>query len=175
VETPWLTPSEDIQEGAHPSAGKMMVSIFWDSQGIIIIDYLEQGRTINVTYYADKLRFLRQEITCERRDKLTPGVLLLHHAPTHTSKVAIAAVTDCGFEILPYPPYYPNSASSDFYLFLKLKTKLRGRRFGSNESVAETVNEFFEDQNREFYFEGLNKFEHSRAKCIDVEGDYIES
>jgi hypothetical protein len=34
-------------------------------------------------------------------------------------------------------------------------------------------NEFFEDQNREFYFEGLNKLEHRRLKCIDVEGDYI--
>jgi hypothetical protein len=33
---------------------------------------------------------------------------------------------------------------------------------------------FFEDQNREFSFEGLDKLEHRWAKCIDVEGDYIE-
>jgi hypothetical protein len=38
----------------------------------------------------------------------------------------------------------------------------------------EAVNEFFEGQNREFYFEGLNKLEHRLAKCIDAEGDYIE-
>jgi hypothetical protein len=63
---------------------------------------------------------------------------------------------------------------SDFYLFPKLKTKLRGRRFGSNEGVMEAVNEFFEDQSREFYFEGLNKLEQRWTKCIDVEGDYIE-
>jgi hypothetical protein len=30
------------------------------------------------------------------------------------------------------------------------------------------------DQNREFYFEDLNKLEHRLAKCIGVEGDYIE-
>jgi hypothetical protein len=65
-------------------------------------------------------------------------------------------------------------APSDFYLFPKQKTKLRGRRFGSNEGVMEAVNEFFEDQNREFYFEGLNKLEHRCAKCIDVEVDNIE-
>jgi hypothetical protein len=59
-------------------------------------------------------------------------------------------------------------------MFPKLKTKLRGRRFGSNESVMEAVNEFFEDQNKDFYFEGLNTLEHKCAKCIDVEGDYIE-
>jgi hypothetical protein len=65
-------------------------------------------------------------------------------------------------------------APSDFYLFPKLKTKLRGRRFGSNQGVMEALNEFFEDQNREFYFEGLNKSEHRWAKNSDVEGDYIE-
>jgi hypothetical protein len=35
----------------------------------------------------------------------------------------------------------------------------------------DAVNEFFEDKNREFYFEVLNKLEHRWAKCIDVEGD----
>jgi histone-lysine N-methyltransferase SETMAR len=93
-----------------------------------MMDYLEQGRTINGTCYADKLRRLRQEIERKRRDKLTQGVLLLHdNALTHTSKVAMAAAADCGFEILPRPPYFPDMASSDFYLFPKLKTKLPGR------------------------------------------------
>jgi hypothetical protein len=69
-----------------------------------MIDYLEQGRTINGTYYEDELRRLRQEIVCKRRGKLTEGVLLLHdNAPAHTSLVAMAAATDCGFEILPHP------------------------------------------------------------------------
>jgi hypothetical protein len=65
-------------------------------------------------------------------------------------------------------------APSDFNLFPKLKTKLRGRCFGSNEGVKEALNEFFEDQNREFYFKGFNKLQHMWAKCIDVEGDYIK-
>ena len=44
------------------SAGKVMASIFWDNQGVLIIDYLEQGCTIKRAYYADELRWLRQEI-----------------------------------------------------------------------------------------------------------------
>jgi hypothetical protein len=35
----------------------------------------------------------------------------------------------------------------------------------------EAVNEFFEDTKRDFYFVGLNKLQHSWAKCTDVEGD----
>jgi histone-lysine N-methyltransferase SETMAR len=136
VEAPWLTPSEAIQ------AGKTVASIFWDSQGIIMIDYLEQGRTINGTYYADELTRLRQEIACKRRGKLTQGVLLMHdNAPAHTSQVAMAVATDCGFEILPNPPYSPDFVPSDFYLF----PKLRCRRFGSNEGVMEAVNVIFEN------------------------------
>jgi hypothetical protein len=38
----------------------------------------------------------------------------------------------------------------------------------------DAVNEFFKDQNRVFYFEGLNKLEHRWTKCIDEDGDYIE-
>jgi hypothetical protein len=67
----------------------MMASFFWkESQGIVMIDYLEQGRTINGTNYVDELRRLRQEIVRKRRGKLTEGVLdlLLHdNARTHTS------------------------------------------------------------------------------------------
>ena len=81
-----------------------MVSIFWDSQGVIIIDYLEQGRTIKNAYYSGKLR-LRQEIT-KRVEK-----------------------------ILQYPPYSPDMAPSDFYLFPKLKYHLRGTQYRSNECV----------------------------------------
>ena len=44
---------------AH-SAGKVMALIFWDSQGVIIIDYLEHGHTINGAYFAGKLRRLHQ-------------------------------------------------------------------------------------------------------------------
>ena len=52
------------------SAGKVMASVFWDSQGEIMIDYFEQGRTINGAYYAAELRRLRQEIARKRRGKL---------------------------------------------------------------------------------------------------------
>jgi histone-lysine N-methyltransferase SETMAR len=108
-----------------------MASFIWDSQEIIMIYYLEQGRTINGTYYADRLRRLRQEMARKRRGKLTQSVLLLHdNALAHTSQVAMAAATDCGFVILPRPPYSPDMAPSDFYLFPKLKTEFPGRHLG---------------------------------------------
>ena len=114
-----------------------------------MIDYLEQGRTINSAYHAGKLRRLRQEIARKRLGKLTHGVLLLQdNAPAHTSQVAMTAGTECGFEILPHPPYSPDMAPSDFYLFPKLKSHLRGTQYGINEGIIEAVNKYLGDQER---------------------------
>ena len=72
-----------------------------------MIDYLEQGRTINGVYYAGELRWLRQEIARNRQGKLTCGVLLLQdNTPAHMSQVAMTAATECGFEILLIPIFF---------------------------------------------------------------------
>ena len=120
-----------------------MASIFWDSQGVIISDYLYQGRTINGAYNAGEWRWLRQEIARKRRGKLTLAALA-GKPPVHTSQVA---ATECGFEIIHHPPYSPDM-TPDFYLFPKLKSHLSGTLYGRNEGVIEAVNEYLRDQEK---------------------------
>ena len=148
----------------HP-AGKVMTSIFWDSQGMIMIDCLEQGRTIKEANYAGELRWLRREISRKRQGKLTCGVLVLC---TH-----ITSFHDCCM----------NADSKSFliphilliwYMFPKLKSPLRGTQYGSNEGVKVTVNEYLGDQENALYFEGIRMLKQRWAKCIALKVDYIE-
>ena len=140
-----------------------------------MIDYLQQDRTIIGAYYAGKLRQLYQEIARKTREKLTRGVLLLQdNNSAHTSQVAMTTPTECGFEILSLPPYSPDMAPPEFCLFPKLKFYLQGTQYGSNEGVIEAVNEYFGDQEKAFYFEGIRKPEQGWAKCIALNGIYIE-
>jgi len=37
------------------SAGKILASIFWDQDGILLIDYFPKGQTINAEYYSSLL------------------------------------------------------------------------------------------------------------------------
>jgi hypothetical protein len=37
------------------TAGKVLASIFWDQDGILLIDYLPKGQTINAEYYSSLL------------------------------------------------------------------------------------------------------------------------
>ena len=39
-----------------PSAGKVLATVFFDDKGVILVDYLQQGATINDVYYSDLLR-----------------------------------------------------------------------------------------------------------------------
>ena len=160
---------------AVPSAGKVMASVFWDTEGIIMIDYLEKGQTINGEYYSNELRQLRENLKVKRRGKLSKGVLLLQdNAPVHNAAIAIAAASTCGFELLPHPPYSPDLAPSDFFLFPRLKDAITGKHYGTNDDVKAAVDDYFDTLPKSFFFEGLQKLQKRWEKCIAVQGDYIE-
>jgi len=46
---------------------KVMATVFWDAEGIVLIDYLEHGSTITEIYYADLIRKARAAL--RRRDE----------------------------------------------------------------------------------------------------------
>ena len=47
-------------------AGKVMASVFWDGKGIIYIDYLKKGKTINGEYYIALLVRLKTNVAKKR-------------------------------------------------------------------------------------------------------------
>ena len=145
-----ILPGECVPKKAKtvPSAGKVMATVFWDSQGVIYIDYLRkakrsQGFTMP-NYWADSISNCRK-----KRPHLAKKKVLFHHdnAPAHTSAVATAKLVVLGYEQLPYLPYSPDLASCDFYLFPNLEKSLAGQKFKSNEVIAAT----------EAYFADLKK------------------
>ena len=152
-----------------------MATVFWDSEGILLIDYKDKGVSITGQYYASILERLKESIKEKRRGKLTKGVLLLHdNAPVHKSRVALAALHNVGFDILDHPPYSPDLAPSDYYLFPKLKKELRGKKFSTDEEVKDAVSAYFSDKDKTFFNEGIHKLIERTEKCIRVAGEYIE-
>lgn len=160
---------------AVPSAGKVLASVFWDAEGLLLIDYLEKGATITGNYYAQLIVKLREAVKQKRRGKLRKGVLFHQdNAPVHKSLVAMTAIRDAGFQIVDHPPYSPDLAPSDFQLFPKLKENLRGRKFSSNDAVMFAVNEWFDTVDKSFFSNAIEMLEHRWEKCINMQGDYVE-
>ena len=65
-----------------------------------------------------------------------------------------AATQQCGFQQLSHPPYSPDLAPSDYFLFRVMKKFIRGKRFSSDEEVKEAVMTRFEEQSKDFFSQG---------------------
>jgi len=157
------------------SAGKVMATVFWDRKGVLLIDFMPPGTTINSDRYCDTLKKLRRAIQNRRRGRLSSGVRLLHdNARPHVSLQTQELLTNFGWTVIPHPPYSPDLAPSDYHLFPKLKEHLGGLRFNTDDDVKEEVNRFLKGLEANFFDMGIQKLEHRLQKCLDRNGDYVE-
>jgi hypothetical protein len=64
---------------------------------------------------------------------------LLHHdnAPAHTAFSAQRFLAAKNVAVVPHPPYSPDLAPCDFFLFPRMKSKLKGRRFQDVTDIQE--------------------------------------
>ena len=142
------------------SADKVLASVFWDVQGILSIDYLEKGRTINSKYYIALLVCLKKEIAKKWPQRKKKNVLFQQdNALCHKSIATMAKLHALHFKLLPHPPFSPDLAPSDYWLFSDLKRMFQGKRFGSNEEVISETEFYFEAKDKFFYKKGIELLE----------------
>ena len=133
-----------------------MATVFWDARGIIFIDYLEKGKTITGEYYASLLDQLKVKIQ-EKRPHLNRKKILFHqdNARVHTCLRSMAKIDELKFQLVDHPPYSPDLAPSDYFLFPNLKKWLGGQRFFSNEEVIDQTDAYFENLPKSYFSDGL--------------------
>jgi transposase len=114
-----------------------MLICFFDIEGIVHQEFVPAGQTVNGKFYFDVLRRLRENIRRKRPDKWRNNSWVLHHdnAPAHASLVVRQFVASTNTKVIPHPPYSPDLAHCDFFIFPKMKLKLKGRRFDSIEEI----------------------------------------
>ncbi|KAG5327480.1 MOS1T transposase, partial [Pseudoatta argentina] len=105
--------------------------------------------------------------------KKLSGAAIAHNAPTHSSAVATAKLIELRYE-LPHPPYSPNLAPCDFFLYPNLKKWLGGKKFTSNEKVIAKTKAYFAEFDKSYFSEGLKKWQKRWEKCILLKVDYDE-
>ncbi|UYV77575.1 SCD [Cordylochernes scorpioides] len=121
------------------SRNKVLLVAFLDKKGIVHPEYLPAGQTVIKEMYLSILRRLREAIRKKRPEKWTNGDWILHHdnARPHTAHLVTSFLAKNGTEILPQPPYSPDTAPNDLFLFPKLKAVLKGRHFDTREDIIE--------------------------------------
>jgi histone-lysine N-methyltransferase SETMAR len=155
------------------SAGKCLLTVFWDYRGVIHQEFMAKGTTINSEAYVQTIRKLKQRINRVRRDK-KPMILQHDNARPHTSVFTKAALDNFGFQVLAHPPYSPDLAPSDFWLFGTLKKYLRGIHFTCDDEIQAATIKWFREQPEKFYSDGIQKLVERWRRCVERLGDYVE-
>lgn len=155
-------------------ACKVMCTIFWERKGVILLDFLEPGKTFNSDCYIETLTKLRAQIASMRPEKGETLCLQHNNARPHTSLKTTEYMTEFSWKVLPHPLHSPNLTPSDFPLFGFMKDRLHMQHFPDSNTVIDDVRKWVASAGTHFYKRGIKALGHRWRKCIENSGDYVD-
>ncbi|CAF5028786.1 unnamed protein product, partial [Rotaria sp. Silwood1] len=136
---------------------KNMFVIFFRTTGPEFIHMRERGESISGDYYKDNcLEPLFDKIK-QRRPKSGLHAIKLHHdnAKPHQTNAIKIFLQQQEVMLMPHPPYSPDLAPSDFWLFGYLKQQLD--TYSDSESLKKVVTKIIHDISRDEFRKTFNK------------------
>ena len=135
----WNRPDEPRPKKARQSRShvKSMPIIFFGCESVVHYEFSPSGPTINKEYYVEVLKRLRDAERRKRPRFWSSGDWLLHHdnVPAHSSNLVQQFLAKHKIVQLCQPPYSPDIAPCDFWMFPELKMALTGKRFDDIETI----------------------------------------
>ncbi|KAJ4432976.1 hypothetical protein ANN_15233 [Periplaneta americana] len=123
-----------------------------DRKGLLLVDIMPHGTTINSDAYVATLKKLQARLNHVRPDREKQDVLLLHNnARPHVSHKTTDQIRKLGWTTLKPPPSSPDLAPCSYHLFGKLKESLRGTRFEDDDFLVHAAKEWFKHVGPDFY------------------------
>ncbi|GFV42959.1 histone-lysine N-methyltransferase SETMAR [Trichonephila clavipes] len=94
--------------GNGSKKSKVMAIVSYDIRGVILIDYLQKGKTITGSYFASLIDKLKAELA-EKRPHLQKKKFLFYqdNASSRISAIVMVKIHELWFELLDFPPYSP--------------------------------------------------------------------
>ena len=120
----------------------------------------------------ESVRELRKRFCRKRPALFKSGQWHFHqdNAPVHNSILVTDYLTKMGISTVPQPPYRPDLAPCDFWLF----PKLRGCCYETIEEMKVAVTKVIDTLTQEDLHGALQKVLERENKCISAGGDYFE-
>ena len=125
-------------------------------------------QTVNKEYYVQVLREFRKRFRRKRPALFKSGQWHFpqENALVHSSILVTDYLTIMGIKTVPHPPYSPDLSPCDFWLFPKLKEKLRGYRYETIEEMKEAVTKVIDTFTQEHFHGAFQKLLERNNKCI---------
>uniref|UniRef100_A0A8C3CC15 Transposase n=1 Tax=Cairina moschata TaxID=8855 RepID=A0A8C3CC15_CAIMO len=174
--TEWHTPASPRPKKARMSKSKQksMLICFFDQHGVIHKEFVPPGQTVNAVFYVEVLTRLRKCIA-----RVHPAIVnnwQLHHdnALSHAVFRVVEYLAQHKVAMLPQPPYSPDLAPPDFFLFLRIKLTLKGKHHTSVEALQGAMTRELSSIPVQAFLETYENWKTRWQQCVDAEGCYFE-
>lgn len=154
---------------------KAMLSVWWDCNGVIFYELFSSDQTISSDKYCEQLDKLKVAIQKKRTDLADRKNIVFHYDNTksYATMQTIHKLRQLNWDILLHPPYSPDIAPSDYYLFQSLQNDLNEEKFESFEDLKNHISTFFDSKPTTFYDEGIRMLPERWQRIINNEGEYL--
>lgn len=136
-----------VHEGEEPKViarrdrfeSKFLFSIFFRTSGPALVHAVKKGKTIDNQYYIENcLNPALDSVRLQRKSKGTNNIRLLHdNARPHKHSNVDFFLSEQGIKLVEHPPYSPDLAPCDFWLFDYIKRNLED--YEDEESLINAV------------------------------------
>jgi histone-lysine N-methyltransferase SETMAR len=113
---------------------------------------------------------------CRKQPELLEhgAILLQDNATPHHHCDVQNLVQRWVWEVLAHPPYSPDLAPCDYWLFSRVKEHLWGKRFESEDNINTAVTASLKRLSQDECRAAIDCLPCGWEQCVDSAGDYIE-
>ena len=117
------------------SASKQMIACFFANFGLVSTIPLEDRKTVTADCYVNHCLPKIFQAWCKQRPQTSVRGLLLPHdnASVDTAAVTLDILDADDVQLATQPPYSPDLAPCDWFLFPSIKWQLKGKQFQNAE------------------------------------------
>ena len=143
---------------------KVLYVIFFDNKDPVMVP---KSRTVTAKFYKNVvLRKLKKYYKTRRPKEGLKHLRLLHdNAPAHKAHLVTEFLESEKVTILPHPPFLPDLAPCDYFLFPKLKYHLSGKRYNSRNALGSEVYQYLMGVPIECYQNCFQKWTDRLKRC----------
>ena len=144
------------------------------TSGPLLLHQVPSGISINGIYYRDACLKSLVKTLREKRPSSTANHVKLHHdnARPHMNNVVFSYLQEEKIKVIPHPPYSPEIAPCDFWLFNRLKRNLD--EYPDAKSLAKALSKELNLIPIEEYQKTFKKWIVRMKLCIQHDEDYFE-
>ena len=174
----WVFPDENppVKFKRNRSASKQMIACFFAKLGHVVTMPLEDRKTVTADWYVNHSLPKVFQARSKRRPRTGVRGLLLYYdnASPHAATVTLDFLSVSDLQLLTHPPYSPDLAPCDLFLFLSVKWQLKGKPFQNAEDARAFIEGVILDIPQSTWSGVIDSWFERMVKCVQAEGGFFE-